>query len=149
MELIWPAVIISMVRRLFFVLMIIMLPLRGWVGDAMAMQMALVGTTQPIAIVQGMGAAHHDEASTAAHPHALAPPPAVAHGDCTDHGASDDPTQDTHCQTCTVCQACHAVAITLPPLDVATLASIPLPPQSAAGRFVSADRALGLKPPIS
>lgn len=142
-------VIINTVRQLFFALMIVMLPLRGWVGDAMALQMAPVGSTQSIAIVQDMGAAHQDDASAAAHPHAQPAPPSVAHGDCTDHDASDDLTLDTHCQTCTVCQACHIVAITLPPMDVASFATISLPPQSAAGRFASADRALSLKPPIS
>lgn len=149
----WPAlVIIRTMRRLILALLIVLLPLRSGMGDAMAMQMASGGSGAPAAAVHGATGAHHpeDPASEAHHRpvHDVAPS-AVALGDCADHGASGAPDASVHCQTCTFCQACHAVAIALTPPELA--ATRPADPLPFVGehRFASAERARWLKPPIS
>lgn len=122
-------------RILFLALMIALLPLRGWVGDAMALERVTPSQTT-----------HHAAA------------PATALPDCheahPDHAgmagtASEDAGQaSADCDTCTACQICHSVALTavLPPTltpDLPTLA-----PRSSLPQYASAERAAGFKPPI-
>lgn len=115
-------------RRWFFLLLIVLLPLRGWIGDAMAMQMALPD------------------------PHAHVSAPALAGaGDCNGHaGAQDagDPIDGAHCDTCTLCQSCHTVAVLPAPEWLAATQAGPVAPAATMHVFASADRALFLKPPI-
>jgi len=117
-------------RRLFIALMIVLLPVRGWLGDAMAMEMtqhALHAGTAATAMApdcHGAAAQSPDETS----------PPAASHDGCG---------------TCTACQVCHTVALA----DVllarpARGAPHVLAPAPATG-FISAEPARGFKPPIS
>jgi len=124
-------------RRLCLILLLIaLLPLRGWVTDAMAMQMLVTPT-----------------ASTTA-------PKAATHIDhCDMHPYGDaqaaTPTQDAahhaspHSGTCATCQFCHASALlTHEPL----LAALPLPQATPVARLpvpTEAVSAPALKPPIS
>ncbi|MEQ1657719.1 MAG: hypothetical protein ABL896_02980 [Hylemonella sp.] len=123
-------------RVLFLALMIALLPLRGWVGDVMAMNMttaALLPAEAPDAPTR-----HHE-------------PAAQTHGqanDCPGHtGAGASASAD--CSTCTACQICHSVALTP---AVPQLVSSLLPtdrPQTTIRQYASAERAPGFKPPIS
>jgi hypothetical protein len=130
-------------RRLVLALMIALLPLRGWVGDAMAMEMAAATLGQPAAVMgSGVGYAHGLE------PTANVDADNAMHADCPGHAASHDgdPQATSDCGTCA---ACHAVALasSFPQLEPSTLASAR--PPSATPRFASAERTLGIKPPIS
>jgi hypothetical protein len=132
------------VRRFFFILMIVLLPLRGWVGDAMAMQMVLPGgTAHASATVQSHGAEHAHSGVVADHRHA------THAADCSDHPDRDAAALDAHCQTCTVCQTCHTVAITVPVVVAPGAQAMAALPPLVTDNFISADRGLSLKPPIS
>lgn len=125
-------------RHLLFALLIALLPLRGWVGDAMATQMATGQVQhQHAKAAEPAHAGHHAQASTALH-------------DCAN--PADDGSTDVaggHCESCAACQACHTVGLSLavpgamPALGAPGLAS------PAADLFASADAALRKKPPIS
>lgn len=138
-------------RHLFLALMIALLPIRGWVGDVMATEMAapraaqMQNATELVAShAHGTGAVgHFDHASTESQVEQLA-------SDCAGHGAGESlPLADAHCDSCTACQACHIVALSpLIPAMHATMAA-PALPRSPAAHFASAMAALGQKPPIS
>jgi Tfp pilus assembly protein PilX len=120
-------------RVLLLLILIALLPLRAWAGDAMAIQMAAQ-------------AAHHSRLAVAA----KAP---LAHALC--HEAQAEPTaphtspaQD-HCETCASCQACFTVAITVPAMLSATQPLLHGLPHAGSAQFTSAILALGHKPPIS
>lgn len=119
-------------RVLLLLLLIALLPLRAWAGDAMAIQMAAQAHSHRMATMAEASAPH-------AKCHEMQAEPAAPH---------TSPTQD-HCETCASCQACFTVAITVPAMPSATQ---PLPhgqPQAASAQFTSAILALGQKPPIS
>lgn len=134
-------------RRLAFILLILLMPLRGWAGDAMAIQMALhPGVPHAAATEAAPGSEHHGATAQADHRNQAQPANAV---DCTDHAAADSAAPDSHCQTCTMCQACHSLAITLPASALPGAEPLNALPLLPAQFFASADRAPGLKPPIS
>ncbi len=114
-------------RRLVLILMLVLLPLRGWTADAMGSGMLMPMNPMPVA------------AQAEANTH-----------DCMGHEASEEvaaPSDDA-CPTCTVCQICHTVALST---LVVTLVSAALPfalPQALPPRFASAEAALSIKPPI-
>lgn len=141
-------------HRLFLVLMIVLLPLRGGMGDVMASEMAalaLAGSMQPAA----QAAAQEDHAhapGTAPHAHAGAERAATvsAMPDCADHaGSGHSPSDNAHCMTCVVCQACNTVGLAFPVAISAVFHATPAKPSYLVSSFTSAERALGLKPPIS
>lgn len=136
-------------RRIFVIVLVLLLPLRAWVGDAMAMQMALPGgTAHAAAAAQPQhGAVPHHHADTA-DDHRHDTPTAMA-ADCAEHTGVDTSGNDTHCQTCTMCQTCHTVAITAAPMDLPAAHGVRSLPPRATESFVSAEHARGLKPPIS
>jgi hypothetical protein len=116
-------------RHFVLALMIVLLPLRGWVGDAMAMQMS-AGALEATAV-----AAQKD----------------TEHVHCLEQASSSEEAAPAtaDCNTCTSCQICHSIALTP---TLLTLATVPMPvaqPQAGAPLFASAERALGFKPPIS
>ncbi|PQA78562.1 hypothetical protein [Rhodoferax sp. TS-BS-61-7] len=121
-------------RRLVLLLILIALvPLRAWAGDAMAIQMA--AQTRAADMVA-----------------AASPPP--AHSNC--HEMQAEPAtapQTSHtadpCATCASCQACFTVALVVPALQSATQALPHGLPRAASAQFTSAVLALGHKPPIS
>ncbi len=115
-------------RRLFLILLIALLPLRGWAAAVMSVEMLHPG-------------------SVAAHQ--------MVESDCPDHAAMRAPsdTQDTstngHCSTCVACQICHSVALTgMPFIEFAPVAvASPKPPGGV--HFASAQLADRVKPPIT
>lgn len=134
-------------HRLFLFILIALLPLRGWVGDVMAMEMASQQLNTILSVAthaQPTGATGQFGSQNAAATHSECPGhPAMASGDASDNTASG------HCNTCGVCQICHTVALAgtaafNPPQAVFVL---PLPLGST--RFASALPAPSLKPPIS
>lgn len=126
-------------RRWLLILVIVLLPVRGWLGEAMAGQM------------------HH--APTGAHLHASATvqeaPSGADHG-CDQHahasGAQDaqaQPQADAGTPTCASCQVCSAVALSpAGPADMASSFSQPQP-QTVELAYASADAGLFFKPPRS
>lgn len=130
--------------RWILLLTIALLPLRGWIGDAMAGERAA-----QVAAVHA-AAVHHDEASV------VSPTMGAGHDhvDCMDDVQAQ--VEGDHiavaqgdCPTCSHCQACSGVALT-------SSAAISLPegydslrPSASVDSFASADRAPGFKPPIS
>ncbi|OGB18078.1 MAG: hypothetical protein A3E51_14975 [Burkholderiales bacterium RIFCSPHIGHO2_12_FULL_67_38] len=127
-------------RHLLIACLIALLPLRGWVGDAMAVSMF----TAP-----DQGAAHAGCAEN------LAPPAlATALQAPTAHGMApqDAPTaqaQDDGTQTHSACDVCNGAAMGLPtPRGEPARQTHPLlAPQTV--RFASSEPQRGHKPPIS
>lgn len=128
-------------RSVFLALLIALLPLRGWVGDVMAMELMGAALAPP-------------EARSAAHP-----PHHDAAGECehapTHHGhaLAGEPADDVQatvgdCNTCTACQICHSVALAPMPIQAAAPQLALAAPQSRLPQDVSAERAPGFKPPI-
>ncbi len=121
-------------RHLIFALMIALLPLRGWVGDAMAVTMAAqqVSAVQASADVSAMPEDCH-MLSQSTHPA----------GEATSTGAGG------HCADCNTCQLCLSFA-TLAVFDPPPAVFQPFAGPAPAGtRFNSADSVVSLKPPIS
>ncbi|HSV81911.1 MAG TPA: hypothetical protein VLK85_22170 [Ramlibacter sp.] len=121
-------------RRWLLLLIVALLPLRGWVADAMAGQML-----QQFAV-----AASATEAPANPHEHA----DCLGHAGTHDHAAAAEQEPDD-CATCAHCQACSSVA--LQPAGVApALARLthaaPVSPEHVVHSTVPAR---ALKPPIS
>ncbi len=139
-------------RFLLLALMIALLPLRGWVGDAMAMQMVNPALQAPgiatVSIAPRADMAGH-EAEIDVH-HA-----AMTHADCPGHASRADvpmdslhQTEGADCATCALCQICHTVALTPVSLHIAAALLPAAQPQTSSHLFASAERAPGFKPPI-
>ena len=128
---------------LVLALAILLLPLRSWLGDAMAMEMAqrqaTMAATHEVADPHA-GHAMHDMAATGGDDLQMAA------GD-TSH---DHPAHAPDCQsTCASCQLCHSVALTVWP-EAPPMAALPrAAPRFASAAFASAEPAPGFKPPIS
>ncbi|CAN5200788.1 hypothetical protein BH10PSE16_BH10PSE16_35660 [soil metagenome] len=141
-------------RPLFFVLMIAVLLLRGWMGDAMANDMALAPLQHPHAASQPQQFATKTIAAhahgTSAHAHFDTEFAAQAAHDCAGHAAEDTaPAEAAHCPSCDVCQACHSAALIPASADASAAFDPRTPPHAKFARFASADAARGQKPPIS
>ena len=136
-------------RYLVLVLMIALLPLRGWAGEVMATQMA----ASAVAIEAGASDAHEIGGKASfIHQKQMFESSNVT-SDCHEQLGSHQDTSNTtnseHCATCPACQVCHTVALSPPPLDVTISFASPQLGQSSASIFTSADAALGQKPPIA
>jgi hypothetical protein len=128
-------VIISSVKRFFILLLIVLLPLRGWGAQLMSTQMAA-----------GQAAVHVGE-SSGAQAAMAADCPMMAAMQGTAH---DTPNPDSDVQrNCQSCQLCMPL-IALPPLTIDNFEVKPQAPQvSHLSRFVSAELERAVKPPIS
>jgi hypothetical protein len=138
----------SPMRHLLFAVLIALLLLRGWVGDAMATQMA-AGQLQHQATQVAAEAGHlHEDVEMAHTGHGTEAP---ALHDCAEQPADSGNSQsaDGHCETCAACQACHTVALSpAAPGAMPHFSALALP-RPAADSFASADASLRQKPPIS
>lgn len=156
--------------RWLLVLLIALLPLRGWVGDAMAGQML----EQRLATVAA-GAQAHGGAGAPMHPmppmhHAGAAAGPAMHDDCAGHAIAPAgvaaavppeagaPASDLNlasewqsdCPTCASCQVCSAVALLLPAAPPVAAPALSQPRPHGLPRLgLSAERAGLFKPPIS
>ncbi len=138
-------------RHLFLILMIALLPLRGWASDAMATAM-VTAQVQHQQTAASTSAARAIEAGVLAHQdnETVVAEAAQTAADCSGHalGENED-AEDTHCNTCSACQACHTVALSPPTVDVTTAFNPRTLPRTVVAQFASAEAALGQKPPIS
>ena len=126
-------------RRFFLIFMIALLPLRGWAGEVMAMDML----AQHAPAIQKV-AAHAHQASTSS------TFDMEMQADC--HEASEVTPSDggtSHCGTCPLCQMCHTVAAPAPFEALPTSWLPHAQPTTGPTRFASAPAAFALKPPIS
>jgi cytochrome c553 len=119
-------------RRFLFILMIALLPLRGWMGEAMATEMAAIN------IVAAQATNTPAEADIT---------PEMSISDCDMHKAAKTDSSKTQ-SSCTHCQACHATglvsAIQITNFDPVRYAQ----PLAQATQFASANIAPSQKPPI-
>jgi hypothetical protein len=154
------------VRRIVLILMIALLPLRGWMGDAMATQMAAHAAARAPAEMAVAAHGQADDSAGSGFHHArqqalLDSAPNTGHEqadhrmppDCAQHAAEpagdDEAKSEGDCANCAFCQACHTVALTETGPSVGPSFGIEIAPRSAAAQFASADAAPGKKPPIS
>jgi len=143
-------------RYFLIALMIFLLPLRGWMGDAMATSMAASNLHQEVATKTVATHAHetgvespekhvHDETDEQNSIQALQ--------DCAGHSSAQadqsTPTNDGHCGSCQVCQVCHSVALSPAAVMVTAAFNAFALPHTATAQFTSAQLALRQKPPIS
>jgi hypothetical protein len=122
------------VRLFVLVLAIVLLPLRGWMGNAMAMQM-------PSGPTHVAMAAPAQQAATQPCSHdAMAHHPSADHADhaCTAHAPSDGALQHDGHAPCSQCQLCHSALLctALPVMPPARPADTQ--PREPAPRFASA-----------
>ncbi len=119
-------------RRIIFIIMIALLPLRGWIGEAMATEMAAINLIAAQATNTKSIDYLHIENSMS---------------DCDMHKTKAVDGQ-TAKPLCTHCQACHATGL----VCTAQIASFDkvqcAQPLAQASQFVSANLALTQKPPI-
>ncbi len=132
-----------MLRSLLLALLIVLLPVRGWVGDAMAGQMLAqqlsaihsVAHNDQLALTSG----HFDD-ETAVQGSALP---------CADHAAADPQhPPGKSCAGCTSCDVCHTVALTPFTLPAPGADAPHAPPHTTAWRPASAEATRQDKPPI-
>jgi hypothetical protein len=149
------AFIIQTMRFFVLVLMMVLLPLRGWTGDAMATDMAVSAAAQQMnqtaAVHQGHPSheGHNDHAA-----HEAPTDVTASTADCLSH-ADCDQTHDAaghnagHCESCSACQACHNVALLVGSDELKPRLNSLWTFTKAADPFASADAAHDQKPPIS
>ena len=131
-------------RTLLLALLVVLLPVRGWMGDAMALQSVHSAPMQ---------AEHHAEAmyAHAMHEHAHEADDDFDSFMSTEVNDTDEHTAHTHapgCGDCKVCQLCHGTALSLLP---GALQLPPLPrsaPQSTQPHLSSVALTPAHKPPI-
>jgi hypothetical protein len=130
-------------RRWLLLVMVLLLPLRGWVGEAMASEML----QQHVAAVAQQVAPAHEHGAYQGHDH--------RHGhDCDEHAhaapADADPAQpqaSADCPTCAGCQACSSPALS-PAVPVTAAGGFSQPrPHTVQLAYTSAEPAVALKPP--
>ena len=137
--------------HLFIALLIALLPLRGWVSDAMATEMGIsqVQAQQQVAIKKVAEEAYKVSAKAHFGANSNVKEPVEAMADCADHAAgSEAHTGAAHCESCSACQACHTVALTPAPVGVSFAFNLGMLPRAVAAQFASAPAVRGQKPPI-
>lgn len=162
-------------HRIALILMILLLPLRGWAGDLMATSMAAgqltvllqaaQKTSAPLAATENIATHAHETGATThfqsknADSDALSAPEPLAKAqtmhDCGDNmQTAADPDHENgnnimDCGSCPSCQACHTVALSLSAEKSIAILNPAAQPDAVAQTFASADAALSQKPPIS
>ncbi|MES2532965.1 MAG: hypothetical protein V4636_18125 [Pseudomonadota bacterium] len=151
-------------RTLLLAVMIVLLPIRGWLGDAMAVEMArhampAVAAAMSEAAESAAANAHCHEAMVAGDDMSGMKGMSMDHaiGHATAHDAADGHDAPPHdadighqgCGTCIVCQVCHTVALGGLPATAISHEAPQARPAFRATRFASTEPAPGLKPPIS
>ena len=121
--------------------MIALLPLRGWMGEAMATEMAAVKfvAVKSVKLTSGNAVSHAQNIANADLPAVLS--------SCDTH-ADKAVDQNSKVESCTHCQACHAAAL-IETVQTAEIHSrINVIPLVFVTQPSSADRQLSQKPPI-
>ena len=140
-------------RYLLIVLMIVLLPVRGWAGNAMAVDMAAQQmAVQQILVAQTSSTSRvSTDAITAG---SAMPDDCPMHLQAVNVQAVDDKpgqadTNVAHCHSCDTCELCLALGSWSHTAWVAGTTSRPASLQLTAHDFRSADAAASFKPPIS
>lgn len=134
-----------LMRVLLLAFMIALLPVRGWVGNAMAVDIAAQQMLQARQAVPGA----ESGAEAPAMPEDC--PMLAQAGEQADMAGNTEASvaDGAHCKGCNTCQLCLALASftwnTLQPAGFTPHAG----PLAGGVRFSSADRISGFKPPIS
>jgi hypothetical protein len=140
-------------HRLVFILMIALLPLRGWMGEAMATEMATMHliasqtintpTTAEFGTENGTNdmSSHLEASADAALPSTAMP------ADCEMHAKSASDSTPSK-QLCSHCQACHAVGLACTVQIISRTTTHNPAPAAHISLFASAPLALSQKPPI-
>ena len=139
-------------RHIIVALMIALLPLRAWVGDAMATEMASGAPAHTQIATEKIAASANSARAAVVYDHVSSvQSPAVAAADCGGHGMHAPATEvaDAPCHSCSACQACHTVALSSSVAHTDSFYKPPALTQAPAAQFASAVAALGQKPPIS
>jgi hypothetical protein len=123
-----PSVSFKPMRHWFLVLMIALLPLRGWVGDAMAVEMLTMPAHASVAMDEHGADQDHD------------------HCACDEHAQHTGGNTDHQHHACDVCNV-PALATAVPALQPLPGVHRQLTPP--AERFASSEAQRGIKPPIS
>ena len=127
---------------MFVIFLICLLPLRGWAGTAMGMQMA---TAQVMASNSNVPFLKDPNNRTLAN----MPDDCAMHMDATSTAANKSANSKPPCSGCDTCELCLAIAS----FAVPQFQAMPFIPSAAPAAvpcgFFSADRASRLKPPIS
>lgn len=134
-------------RHIILILMIALLPARGWTSDAMTVSMAL----QQLAAIQNVVTRGLDMGAGALQYFAVK---TVMSAECPmqmqqAQAPGDDSLQVKVSYGCTTCQLCMALVTGYPTMP---LRAVPLPQAAqviTSISFTNAERATGFKPPIS
>ncbi len=122
-------------RRFIFILMIALLPLRGWMGEAMATDMAAMH----LIAVQAINTPATDDLSSKNEMHSMT--------DCDMH-KTQSAEKTSAKSSCTHCQACHATGL-VSTVQIASFDQVQYaPPLAQNSQFASANIAHSQKPPI-
>ena len=139
-------------RHLFLIFMLVLLPLRGWISDAMATEMLASQVQQQHQTATKKVATHGHEAETKAHQDTETgvSVAALTAADCSGHASgAQSHVADAHCDSCSFCQVCHTIALFPAAAGVSTAFDLRTLPRTTVSQFTSAEAALGQKPPIS
>ena len=142
--------VLTAMRRFLLILMIALLPMRGWAADMMAVAMA----AQHLHAVQSIQAAYDGlntaaEATGQVQPSMLADCPMMAMPTGKPASDSNDKAGSPIFKVCTSCQLCMALATEHPQvLALAPFASH-APPVSRVFEFAGVTVAAAIKPPIA
>ena len=143
LELSATGTIIESMRRFVLLVMILLLPLRGWAGAVMSVDMSMQSVAAVPVVASSAYVAEPAHAETV-----------KSGADCPDHSAMQAAGEassngSSHCNTRVACQICHTVALTgITPLKLAPLGA-DSPIALGVTRFASVALASGFKPPIS
>ena len=135
--------------------MLILLPLRGWMGDAMATSMAItelrassnsafVSVVDANKLSKFQGEEVVQVQSSAGHATFVSP-------DCEGHTSFDQVSSDEtdHCTPCSACGACHAASISTTAPTWAAVVHVASLLTWSVDAYFSADEVSRQKPPIS
>jgi hypothetical protein len=136
-------------HRFLLVLLIALLPMRGWAAEAMATDMALHAAAQNHPTASGnAGTATDTLAADASAPCAGHEAPATRDHHLT-HAKAAGEAGHADCETCAGCQTCHSPALAPSINPSSRPPHAGPPPAGVPASFTSAAPAPGFKPPIS
>lgn len=142
-------------RRIFPLFIVLLLVLRGLLGDAMAMGEMMPSPSFAAALHEhgaDQGPSHHTtQADSAAHG-AMAADPQHAHASPPGAGCAaqgDSACEHAHGASCAACGICHSAVSPTASLARAVEAAAGIRPAGLSPRFASALPLQAVKPPIS
>jgi hypothetical protein len=129
--------------RLFIIILIAMLPLRGWCADRMAIQMA---SNELAMNSDSAGAASGHRNCPMMSGTEASPAESAQLGDLPNDASSEETQLDQSCQACQLCMALAPCEILIAKTCASQSSTVEI---TSADRFNSAERARTVKPPIS